>query len=111
MQSARKQKYCTFGIAPEKYKGKPITCRKYAAVIHRKERADADPITDLYNRRCAANRSEKCRGTITEYLAKTAKLLALDHKLRAHKDDGYAKNQYASDMAREKLYADADNLK
>ena len=106
MQSARKQKYCTFGIAPEQYKGKPITCRKYAAVIHRKERAEADPITDLYNRRCASIRSEKSLRIITEEFAKAAKALALDRKLRAHNDDEYAKSLYALDLARKKLYAD-----
>ena len=108
MQSARKQIYCPYGIAPEEYRGKKITCRKYAAVIHRKERAEGDPVTVLYNRRCAAIRSEKSRGTITEKFARTAKDLALEHKLRAHNDDVYAKKQYKEDMRRDKLYADTD---
>ncbi|MBQ3847354.1 MAG: hypothetical protein II748_00690 [Clostridia bacterium] len=108
MQSARKQMYCSYGIAPEEYRGKPITCRKYAAVIHRKERAEGDPITNLYDKRCAAIRSEKSRGTITDDFAKAAKALALEHKQRAHNDDNYAKKQYKADMERDKLYADAD---
>lgn len=107
MQSARKQLYCSYGTAPEPYRGKPITCRKYAAVIHRKERADADPITALYDNRCSAIRSEKSRGRITPEFAKKAKALALDHKYRAHSDDEYARKQYKADMTREKLYADA----
>ena len=110
MQSARKQIYCSYGIAPEEYRGKKITCRKYAAVIHRKERADGDPVTVLYDKRCAAIRSEKSRGTITEEFAKAAKALALEHKQRAHNDDRYAKKQYKADMERKKLYADADRF-
>lgn len=110
MQSARRQMYCSYGIAPIEYRGKSITCRKYAAVIHRKERAEGDPITNLYDKRCAAIRSEKSRGTITELFAKTAKDLALEHKQRAHNDDMYAKKQYKSDMAREKLYADTEKM-
>ena len=109
MQSARKQIYCSYGIAPEQYRGKKITCRKYAAVIHRKERAEGDPITTLYDRRCAAIRSEKSRGTITDDFAKAVKELALEHKLCAYNDDEYAKKQYKADMAREKLYNDVNN--
>ena len=108
MQSARRQTYCSYGIAPVEYRGKPISCRKYAAVLHRKERAEGDPITNLYDKRCAAIRSEKSRGTITEEFAKAAKDLALEHKQRAHNDDAYAKKQYKADMEREKLYADTE---
>ena len=110
MQSARKQIYCSYGIAPEEYRGKKITCRKYAAVMHRKERAESDPVTVLYDKRCAAIRSEKSRGTITEEFAKAAKDLALEHKYRAHNDDVYARKQYKTDMSREKLYTDAKKL-
>ena len=110
MQSARKQIYCSYGIAPEEYRGKKITCRKYAAVMHRKERAESDPVTVLYDKRCAAIRSEKSRGTITEEFAKAAKDLALEHKYRAHNDDVYARKQYKTDMSREKLYADTKKL-
>ena len=102
--------YCSYGIAPEEYRGKPITCRKYAAVIHRKERAEGDPITNLYDKRCAAIRSEKSRGTITDDFAKAAKALALEHKQRAHNDDNYAKKHYKADMERDKLYADTDKF-
>ena len=112
MQSARRQKYCSYGIAPELYRGKKITCRKYAAVLNRKEKAENDPIVTIYNRRCAAIRTECGRGTITKEYAEAAKRIAKEHKLRALADDQYAKMQYKKDMSREVLYAEVDrNLK
>ena len=112
MQSARRQKYCSYGIAPELYRGKKITCRKYAAVLNRKEKAENDPIVTIYNRRCAAIRTECGRGTITKEYAEAAKRIAKEHKLRALADDQYAKTQYRKDMSREALYAEVDrNLK
>ena len=112
MQSARRQKYCSYGIAPELYRGKKITCRKYAAVLNRKEKAENDPIVSLYNRRCAAIRTECGRGTITKEYAKIAKRIAKERKQRALNDDKYAKTQYKKDMGREALYAEVDrNLK
>ena len=112
MQSARRQKYCPYGIAPELYRGKKITCRKYAAVLNRKEKAENDPIVSLYNRRCGAIRTEVGRSTISKAFGETAKHLAKEHKLRALADDQYAKTQYRKDMSREALYAEVDrNLK
>ena len=112
MQSARRQKYCPYGIAPELYRGRKITCRKYAAAMNRKEKAENDPIVSLYNRRCAAIRTECGRGTITKEYAEAAKRIAKEHKLRALADDQYAKTQYKKDMSREALYAEVDrNLK
>lgn len=112
MQSARRQKYCSYGIAPELYRGNRISCRKYAAVLNRKEKAENDPITAVYNRRCAAIRTECGRGTIKTEFAETAKRLAKEHKLQALADDQYAKMQYKKDMSREALYAEVDrNLK
>ena len=112
MQSARRQKYCSYGIAPELYRGKKITCRKYAAVLNRKEKAENDPIVSLYNRRCAAIRTECGRGTITKEYAEIAKRIAKERKQRALNDDKYAKTQYKKDMGREALYAEVDrNLK
>ena len=112
MQSARRQKYCSYGIAPELYRGKKITCRKYAAVLNRKEKAENDPIVSLYNRRCAAIRTEVGRCTISKVFGETAKRLAKEHKLKALADDKYAKEQYKIDMSREALYAEVDrNLK
>lgn len=108
MQSARRQKYCSYGIAPELYRGKKITCRKYAAVLNRKEKAENDPIVSLYNRRCAAIRTECGRGTITKEYAEAAKRIAKEHKLRAQTDDRYAKEEYRKDMSREVLYAETD---
>ena len=112
MQSARRQKYCPYGIAPELYRGKKITCRKYAAVLNRKEKAENDPIVSLYNRRCGAIRTEVGRCTISKAFGETAKRLAKEHKLQALADDQYAKMQYKKDMSREALYAEVDrNLK
>ena len=108
MQSARRQKYCSYGIAPELYRGNKISCRKYAAVLNRKEKAENDPIAAIYNRRCAAIRTECCRGTIEIEFAETAKRLAKEHKLRAQTDDKYAKEEYKKDMSREVLYAETD---
>lgn len=48
MQSARRQKYCSYGIALKLYRDKKITCRKYAAVLNRKEKAENDPIVTVY---------------------------------------------------------------
>ena len=112
MQSARRQKYCPYGIAPELYRGKKITCRKYAAVLKRKEKAENDPIVSLYNRRCAAIRTECGRGTITKEYSEIAKRIAKERKQLASNDDKYAKTQYKKDMSREALYAEVDrNLK
>ena len=108
MQSARRQKYCSYGIAPELYRGNKISCRKYAAVLNRKEKAKNDPIAAVYNRRRAAIRTECGRGTIKAEFAETAKQLAKEHKLRAQKDDRYAKEEYRKDMSREVLYAETD---
>ena len=106
MQSARRQIYCSTGYAPEEIRGKRLHCRKYAAAIGRKELAKADPVVDLYNRRCAAIRAEQSRGVIKPEFAKMAKKLARDRKFQAVKDENYANGHYASDMSRDKLYAD-----
>ena len=108
MQSARRQKYCSYGIAPELYRGNKISCRKYAAVLNRKEKSENDPIAAVYNRRCAAIRTECGRGTIKTEFAETAKRLAKEHKLRAQTDDKYAKEEYRRAMSRDALYAETD---
>ena len=82
MTSARRQQYCN-GIAPYEVRGRKVTCRKYAASINRKELAAADPVIDIYNRRCSAIRTEKGRGTITEAFAKAATDLAKEYKMKA----------------------------
>ena len=107
MTSARRQQYCN-GTAPYEVRGKKVTCRKYAASINRKELAAADPVVDIYNRRCSAIRTEKGRGTITESFAKMATELAKEYKFRALQNFDYANKQYALDMSREKLYAETD---
>ena len=107
MTSARRQQYCN-GTAPYEVRGKKVTCRKYAASINRKELAAADPVVDIYNRRCSAIRTEKGRGTITEAFAKVATKLAKEYKFRALQNSDYANKQYAIDMSRERLYAETD---
>lgn len=107
MTSARRQQYCN-GTAPYEVRGKKVTCRKYAASINRKELAAADPVVDIYNRRCSAIRTEKGRGTITEAFAKVATELAKEYKFRALQNSDYANKQYALDMSRERLYAETD---
>ena len=107
MTSARRQQYCN-GTAPYEVRGKKVTCRKYAASINRKELAAADPVVDIYNRRCSAIRTEKGRKTITDEFAKAAQTLAKEYKLKAQQDAAYAGRQYAVDMSRERLYAETD---
>lgn len=107
MQSARKTVYCS-GLSPYEGRKGRLTCRAYAASVHRKELAENDPVTDLYNRRCAAIRSETSRGTITKDFATQAQALAKEHKQRAQSDHEYAVTQYEKDMERVKLYHDAE---
>ena len=107
MTSARRQQYCN-GIAPYEVRGRKTTCRKYAASINRKELAAADPVVDIYNRRCSAIRTEKGRGTITETFAAMATELAKEYKFKALQNADYANGQYALDMSREKLYTETD---
>ena len=107
MTSARRQQYCN-GIAPYEVRGRKTTCRKYAASINRKELAAADPVVDIYNRRCSAIRTEKGRGTITETFAAMATELAKEYKFKALQNSDYANKQYALDMSRERLYAETD---
>ncbi len=71
MQSARRQKYCSYGIAPEPYRGKSISCRKYAAVLNRKEKAKNDPVKAIYDLRCAAIRTECDRGNDSEGICRS----------------------------------------
>ena len=109
MASARHQRYCN-GTAPYEVRGKKVSCRTYAASINRKELAAADPIVDIYNRRCNAIRSEKSRGTITEEFASKALEIAKEHKFMAQDDEEYAKNRYSRDMKRENLYSETDKI-
>lgn len=106
MQSARRQQYC-MGIAPEQIRGQNVTCRRYAASVKRKEKAENDPISAIYTNRCSAIRTEVKRGTIPAEIGEAAKALALEHKKTALMDDDYAKKQYKKDMSREKLYREA----
>lgn len=103
MTSAHKQKYCN-GYAPVLIKGKKITCRKYAARMSEKERADDNPITVIYRNRTSAIRVERSRGKITREFADIALRLAKEYWQIAKFDDEYAQNKYEDDMARENLY-------
>ena len=107
MQSARRTVYCS-GMSPYVVRKQPLSCRAYGAYIHRKERAENDPITDIYNRRCAAIRSEASRGTISKEFASNAQKLAKEHKQRAQSDHDYAVSQYEKDLERVKLYHDSE---
>lgn len=107
MTSARRQRYCT-GTAPYEVRGKKVSCRTYAASINRKELAAADPIVDIYTRRCNAIRSEKSRGTITDEFAAKALEIAKEYKLIAQDDEEYANKQYSRNMQRNNLYTETD---
>ena len=107
MQSARRTVYCS-GLSPYEGRKGRLTCRAYAASVHRKELAEGDPVTDVYNRRCAAIRSEASRGTITKDFAAQVQALAKEHRQRAQSDHEYAVTQYEQDMERVKLYHDAE---
>ena len=108
MQSARRQKYCTYGTAPELYHGEKISCRRYAIIQGKAERAKDNPLKAAYDRRCSAIRSEKSRGTISAEFAQAAQEMAKRRLEQAEEDDAYAKTNYFTDLERTKLYADTD---
>ena len=108
MQSARRQKYCTYGTAPELYHGEKISCRRYAIIQGKAERAKDYPVMTAYDRRCSAIRSEKSRGTISAEFAQVAQEMAKRRLEQAEEDDAYAKASYYADLQRAKLYADTD---
>lgn len=108
MQSARRQKYCSHGIAPVLYHGEKISCRRYAIIQGKTERAKDNPLKAAYDRRCSAIRSEKSRGTISAEFAQAAQEMAKRRLEQAEEDDAYAKANYFTDLERTKLYADTD---
>ena len=106
MQSARRQKYCSYGTAPERYHGEKISCRRYAVIHGKAERAKDNPLKAAYEKRCAAIRSEKSRGTITAEFAAAAQAMAKRRLEQAEEDDAYAAKDFYKDLERVKLYAD-----
>lgn len=108
MQSARRQKYCSYGTAPELYYGEKISCRRYAIIQGKSERAKDNPLKAAYEKRCAAIRSEKSRGTISAEFAAAAQAMAKRRLEQAEEDDAYAVKEYYKDLERMKLYADTD---
>ena len=108
MKSARRQKYCSYGTAPELYHGKKISCRRYAIIQGKAERAKDNPLKVSYARRCAAIRSEKSRGTVTVEFAAAAQVMAKRRLEQAEEDDAYAARAYYKDLERAKLYADTE---
>ncbi len=108
MQSARRQKYCSYGTAPELYHGEKISCRRYAIIQGKAERAKDNPLKAAYEKRCAAIRSEKSRGTISAEFAAAAQAMAKRRLEQAEEDDAYAANGFYKDLERAKLYADTD---
>ena len=109
MQSARRQKYCSYGTAPQLYNGEKVSCRRYAAILGRSERAKDNPLRAAYTKRCSAIRSEKSRGTITAEFAAAAQDMAKRRLEQAEEDDAYAAMQYYRDLERVKLYSDTNN--
>ena len=108
MQSARRQKYCSYGTAPELYHGEKISCRRYAIIQGKAERARDNPLNAAYDRRCAAIRSEKSRGTILAEFATAAQAMAKRRLEQAEEDDAYAAKEFYKDLERTKLYADTE---
>ena len=108
MQSARRQKYCSYGTAPELYHGEKISCRRYAIIQGKSERAKDNPLKAAYEKRCAAIRSEKSRGTISAEFAAAAQAMAKRRLEQAEEDDAYAAYGFYKDLERAKLYADTD---
>lgn len=108
MKNARRQKYCSYGTAPELYHGKKISCRRYAIIQGKAERAKDNPLKAAYARRCAAIRSEKSRGTVTVEFAAAAQVMAKRRLEQAEEDDAYAARAYYKDLERAKLYADTE---
>lgn len=108
MKSARRQKYCSYGTAPELYHGKKISCRRYAIIQGKAERAKDNPLKVSYAKRCAVIRSEKSRGTITAEFAAAAHAMAKRRLEQAEEDDAYAAKEYCKDLERTKLYADTE---
>lgn len=109
MQSARQQKYCSYGTAPQLYNGEKVSCRRYAAILGRSERAKDNPLRAAYTKRCSAIRSEKSRGTITAEFAAAAQDMAKRRLEQAEEDDIYAAKEYYRDLERVKLYTDTNN--
>ena len=109
MQSARRQKYCSYGTAPQLYNGEKVSCRRYAAILGRSERAKDNPLRAAYTKRCSAIRSEKSRGTITAEFASAAQDMAKRRLEQAEEDDIYAAKEYYKDLERVKLYTDTNN--
>ena len=108
MKNARKQKYCT-GFAPlDITGGKKFTCRQYAAMVGRKERAKNDPIKDIYTKRCACIRTELSRNKVRWQLAYEAKQLAKELKTRCDYEEDYTYEEYLKDMERNNLYDEAE---
>ena len=109
MQSARRQKYCSYGTAPQLYNGEKVSCRRYAAILGRSERAKDNPLRAAYTKRCSAIRSEKSRGTITAEFAAAAQDMAKRRLEQAEENDIYAAKEYYRDLERVKLYTDTNN--
>ena len=84
------------------------SCRRYAIIQGKAERAKDNPLKAAYDRRCSAIRSEKSRGTISAEFAQAAQEMAKRRLEQAEEDDAYAKTSYYADLQRAKLYADTD---
>ena len=94
-------------IAAEKQRiAELFTCRRYAIIQGKAERAKDNPLKAAYDRRCSGIRSEKSRGAISAEFAQAAQEMAKRRLEQAEEDDAYAKTNYFTDLERTKLYAD-----
>lgn len=106
MQTARRQVYCNGYSKEYLNNGKRLTCRQVGAMWQRNEKADADPVKQIYESRTGSIRVDKSRGNITADFAEAALRLARDRKHKALQDHEYMKNRYYTDMQKDKLYRD-----
>lgn len=104
MTSARRQRYCN-GMSPYTLNENKLSCRQCAAIVGQRELAEANPIIDVYNRRCACIHAELSQKKISKAFAEQAKQVAAKLKLDALKQDGYTLAQYKRDMEKKALYA------
>ncbi|MBP9989566.1 MAG: hypothetical protein KBT46_08740 [Ruminococcus sp.] len=93
---------------PRKYGKGFYTCREYAVILKRRDKAKDDPIKHLYTSRCSQLRRSKSRGIISEGFYKAAVSVASAHKEKALYNADYANHQYEQDMAQSAVYAETE---
>ena len=91
MQSARRQKYCSYGTAPELYNGKKISCRRYAIVQGKAERAKDNPSKLLTKNAAPPIPLRKEPWNDNSGICSGAQAMAKRRLEQAEEDDAYAK--------------------